>query len=236
MGGDDGGDENKTNTDRYAALGAKWAGGPFEVGALVDWTNKSNAVLKIGTTTLGSNDYTIEDAYTFNLAGSYDCGFAKTFLAVQYFKDASDAAGILGTTMDLVEISGFTDDDYDAVQRVFSFDGFGVHLSTQFDALGGTWKAGIGYMDGEANVNSTYAAVPSFEPSPTSRPTRLPSATNTPSRSAPRSTRAWATSSARLSSLKPTRRPPSTKARPTTSWPVSSTASNQPLRGSGRMS
>ena len=62
MGGDDGGDENKTNTDRYAALGAKWAGGPFEVGALVDWTNKSNAVLKIGTTTLGSNDYTIEDA------------------------------------------------------------------------------------------------------------------------------------------------------------------------------
>lgn len=166
MGGDDGGDENKTNTDRYAALGAKWAGGPFEVGALVDWTNKSNAVLKIGTTTLGSNDYTIEDAYTFNLAGSYDCGFAKTFLAVQYFKDASDAAGILGTTMDLVEISGFTDDDYDAVRRVFSFDGFGVHLSTQFDALGGTWKAGIGYMDGEANVNSTYAAVPSFEAKP----------------------------------------------------------------------
>ena len=166
MGGDDGGDENKTNTDRYAALGAKWAGGPFEVGALVDWTNKSNAELKIGTTTLGSNDYTIEDAYTFNLAGSYDCGFAKTFLAVQYFKDASDAAGILGTTMDLVKISGFTDDDYDAVQRVFSFDGFGVHLSTQFDALGGTWKAGIGYMDGEANVNSTYAEVPSFEAKP----------------------------------------------------------------------
>ena len=32
-----------------------------------------------------------------------------------------------------------------------------MHVSTQFDALGGTWKAGIGYMDGEVNVNVNEA-------------------------------------------------------------------------------
>ena len=151
MGGDDKvGTENKTTANRYAALGAKWAGGPFEVGALVDWTNKSNrAVMDDGdpAAPLTGDQYSIEDAYTFNLAGSYDCGFAKTFLAVQYFKDASDAAGILGEY-------DYTDDEL----RLMSVDGFGVHLSTQFDALGGTWKAGIGYMDGEVNYNAVEDA------------------------------------------------------------------------------
>ena len=150
MGGDDGvGTENKTTADRYAALGAKWAGGPFEVGALVDWTNKSNRKMNNDSIV----DYTIEDAYTFNLAGSYDCGFAKTFLAVQYFKDATDASGILSTIGDYAEAAGVVEKDVEDALRLFSVDGFGVHVSTQFDALGGTWKAGIGYMDGEVNVN-----------------------------------------------------------------------------------
>ena len=150
MGGDDGvGTENKTTADRYAALGAKWAGGPFEVGALVDWTNKSNRKMNDDTIV----DYTIEDTYTFNLAGSYDCGFAKTFLAVQYFKDATDASGILSTIGDYAEAAGATEKEVEDSLRLFSVDGFGVHVSTQFDALGGTWKAGIGYMDGEVNVN-----------------------------------------------------------------------------------
>lgn len=30
-----------------------------------------------------------------------------------------------------------------------STSGYGVHLSTAFDALGGSWMAGIGYMDGD---------------------------------------------------------------------------------------
>ena len=29
----------------------------------------------------------LQDAWTFNLAGSYDFGFMKTYLATQYFKD-----------------------------------------------------------------------------------------------------------------------------------------------------
>ena len=146
MGGDDGGAENKSNTDRYAALGAEWKAGAFDFGALVDWTNKS--------TDSGAlvNDPNIEDAWTFNLAGSYDCGFAKTFLAVQYFKDSRDAAGILDSV-------GYFDKDWiynggseasvKFNKAATSTSGYGVHLSTAFDALGGSWMAGIGYMDGD---------------------------------------------------------------------------------------
>ena len=37
----------------------------------------------------------LQDAWTFNLAGSYDFGFMKTYLATQYFKDARDAGSVL---------------------------------------------------------------------------------------------------------------------------------------------
>ena len=149
MGGDDKiGSENKTTADRYAAIGAKWAGGPFEVGALVDWQNKSNRDVTINNYTLPRGSYSIKDAYTVNLAGSYDCGFAKTYLALQYFKDANDGAGLISEVA-----STYSADDAAQVMRLLTVTGYGVHLSTAFDALGGSWKAGIGYMDGDADLH-----------------------------------------------------------------------------------
>ena len=149
MGGDDKiGSENKTTADRYAAIGAKWAGGPFEVGALVDWQNKSNRDVTINKYTLPRGSYSIKDAYTVNLAGSYDCGFAKTYLALQYFKDANDGAGLISEVA-----STYSADDAAQVMRLLTVTGYGVHLSTAFDALGGSWKAGIGYMDGDADLH-----------------------------------------------------------------------------------
>ena len=149
MGGDDKiGSENKTTADRYAAIGAKWAGGPFEVGALVDWQNKSNRDVTINNYTLPRGSYSIKDAYTVNLAGSYDCGFAKTYLALQYFKDANDGAGLISEVA-----STYSANDAAQVMRLLTVTGYGVHLSTAFDALGGSWKAGIGYMDGDADLH-----------------------------------------------------------------------------------
>lgn len=154
MGGDnDVGEENKTTANRYAALGAKWATGPIELGALVDWTNKSNRAVNFGTgNALPSDQYDIEDAYTFNLAGSYDCGFAKTYLALQYFKDANDAAGILSS---IADETPFTENQIKDGLRMLSVTGYAAHISTSFEALGGKFMAGIGYMDGEADVNMT---------------------------------------------------------------------------------
>ena len=149
MGGDDKiGSENKTTADRYAAIGAKWAGGPFEVGALVDWQNKSNRDVTIDGKTVPRSGYSIKDAYTVNLAGSYDCGFAKTYLALQYFKDANDVAGLIPKAASIVG-----DKDAEQVMRLLTVTGYGVHLSTAFDALGGSWKVGIGYMDGDADLH-----------------------------------------------------------------------------------
>lgn len=134
--------ENKNSDDRYAAIGAEWNHGPIAVGALVDWLDK-------GVDDGFDRDTNMNDQYTFNLAGSYDCGFAKTFLAVQYYKDARDVASVMG------DFGLYDEDDrgrnaiYD--KQAVSINGYGVHLSTQFDALGGTWKAGVGYSDGDVD-------------------------------------------------------------------------------------
>ena len=137
----DNGSENKPSTDRYAAIGAAWQQGAFSVNGLVDWTNKNSS--RIGSDSI-KFDADIEDAWTFSLAGAYDCGFAKTTIALQYFKDSADAAGIL---TEVFEGKEFT--------RIYSVDGYGVHLGTSFGLAGGTLMAGIGYMDGTVNDNRT---------------------------------------------------------------------------------
>lgn len=89
----------------------------------------------------------LQDAWTFNLAGSYDFGFMKTYLATQYFKDARDAGSVLDYVGFFDEDSVFNNNEGDAKfnKGAVANTGYGVHLSTAFDVLGGTMKAGIGY-------------------------------------------------------------------------------------------
>lgn len=93
----------------------------------------------------------LQDAWTFNLAGSYDFGFMKTYLATQYFKDARDAGSVLDYVGFFDEDSVFNNNEGDAKfnKGAVANTGYGVHLSTAFDVLGGTMKAGIGYMDAD---------------------------------------------------------------------------------------
>ncbi len=142
--------ENKSAANRYAALGAEYKTGAFDFGALVDWTNKST---KSATYTLGGVERTeeasnIDDAVTVSLAGSYDCGFAKTYLAVQYYNNASDVAGIMQKSYESSAI-GDIEDAVSVRLNGTQLDGYGVHLGTQFDAVGGTFKFGVGYADGD---------------------------------------------------------------------------------------
>lgn len=132
----------------------------------------------------------LQDAWTFNLAGSYDFGFMKTYLATQYFKDARDAGSVLDYVGFFDEDSVFNNNEGDVKfnKGAVANTGYGVHLSTAFDVLGGTMKAGIGYMDADIDYAKTAR-------SPTPRSTRLPSATNTRSPSARSSTRVSATRS-----------------------------------------
>ena len=93
----------------------------------------------------------LQDAWTFNLAGSYDFGFMKTYLATQYFKDARDAGSVLDYVGFFDEDSVFNNNEGDVKfnKGAVANTGYGVHLSTAFDVLGGTMKAGIGYMDAD---------------------------------------------------------------------------------------
>lgn len=164
--------ENKASNDRYAALGAEWKAGALDLAALVDWTNKNSDNFKRAGKEY-TEDMNIKDAWTFSLAGSYDCGFAKTFLAVQYFKDARDAGSVVDHMGFFEETGVFTGNAGDAKfnEGAFANTGYGVHLSTSFDALGGTMLAGIGYMDadvdyalmGQVGDSKVYTAALGYE-------------------------------------------------------------------------
>lgn len=151
--------ENKPSNDRYAALGAEWKAGALDLGVLVDWTNKDSS---LDSVEIDGDRIEVKDAWTFNFGGSYDCGFAKTFLAVQYFKDARDAGSVATTIMDRVGSvladNGVTEDELKALGSVVNASlaqtGYGVHVGTSFNALGGDWVAGIGYMDADVDFNA----------------------------------------------------------------------------------
>lgn len=168
------GEENKSSTDRYAALGAEWRAGALDLGFVVDYLNKDSVLVS-------KNDPNVQDTWTFNLAGSYDFGFMKTYLATQYFKDARDAGSVV-SGIGLFDLD-FWEDIYNGdptkdPERAQAFakaavaqTGYGVHLSTALDVLGGTMKAGIGYMDadidyahdGQVGDSKVYTAALGYE-------------------------------------------------------------------------
>lgn len=135
----DNGKENKPSSDRYGAIGVKWTQGPLEVAALVDHTNKDSSKIQ-------GSEQSVDDAMTYNLAAGYDCGFAKTTIALQYFKDAADAGSIYGTF-----------DKSKVLNKYSTMTGYGVHLGSSFDALGGTVYTGLGYMDADADIEQQRA-------------------------------------------------------------------------------
>ena len=150
--GDDG-SENKAATDRYAAIGVDYQVGNLEVGFLADYMNKSTAAFSSETIkTWNPKDYIDENAWTINLAANYDCGFAKTFIAGQYFKNVSDFTGV-SKTLGGYQADYLISDDKDAYVkdsgRVTSLKGFGVNLGVDIPAFGGNVMASIGYADAD---------------------------------------------------------------------------------------
>ena len=141
----DGFEENSNKFDRYAALGVNYANGGLNLAAVVDWVDEAKAA--------GAKDP--EDMYTINIGGSYNCGFAKTYLAAQYFKNANDFGGM--STM--YNAAGFTEmvDGKEvtvkwADDHIDEIDGFGVALAVDVPAFGGNFLASLGYSDGESEA------------------------------------------------------------------------------------
>lgn len=134
--------EGKSSADRYAAVGATYkVGGLGFIGAF-DYTDE-------GKYSAGEDGIRGKDQMTFTLGASYDCGFATTYLAAQYFKDANWVGG------------GLSDEDFgvslvktmkDGSKKSYGdIDGYGIVLGTKFPVLGGTAYGMAGYMDADSD-------------------------------------------------------------------------------------
>ncbi len=145
----DGFEENSNKFDRYAALGVNYANGGLNLAAVVDWVDEAKAA--------GAKDP--EDMYTINVGGSYNCGFAKTYLAAQYFKNANDFGGMSA----MYNAAGFKEENNAgemvdwkwANEKYDEIKGYGVALGFDIPAFGGNFLASLGYSDAENETAGT---------------------------------------------------------------------------------
>ena len=153
------GDEGHSHVDRYASAALTGNYGKLQLVAAAEWMNwasgSANSLYGVEDSTGAVSYYANrpeEDGQIYYLGGNYDCGFAKTFFLAQYFKGqqvgASDGAlfGPEGTLDDIYSTDGA--------------EGYGLHLGTIFNALGGEWTVGLYYVDGKLkNTAMTDTAV-----------------------------------------------------------------------------
>ena len=127
----DNGNENKSSTNRYGALGATYTAGGLNVIGIVDTINKKSYDPATNTTA------DVDDTVRVTIGGSYDFGMVKPYVAASYFKDGSisDVADVYKAAG--VDLSGTV------------YDGFGVVVGASAPAFGGTFHGTLGYMDAE---------------------------------------------------------------------------------------
>ncbi len=126
--------ENESSSDRYYALGAKYAHGPLNLYLAVDSINYQTADLT------GVNADDIDDSLTVTFGGNYDFEVVKLFAGAQYYDEAkiSTAFGLLDSA------------DYNATTYAGKFKGWSLGVSASIPAAGGQVLVGAGYMDAEA--------------------------------------------------------------------------------------
>lgn len=122
--------EGKSGDTRYAALGATYVAGPFNLAASAALYNWSSA------------QYTNkpDNGYTLTAGGYYNCGFAKTYLSAQYFDNMYKATSEYKDTVALasVGLSGET------------FKGWAAQAGFDMPLAGGTAMLAFGYADTES--------------------------------------------------------------------------------------
>ena len=128
--------EGKTQAERYGSLGATYENGGFGLTGIFEYTDKAN-----NAQTAGHG----KDTMAFTLGASYDCGYAKTYIAGQYFKDASWVGGDTSREGFGINLSR----DVDGVAG--DIDGYGIVVSTSIPVWGGDAMASVGYMDADSD-------------------------------------------------------------------------------------
>ena len=85
------GREGSAATDRYASVGLTGDFGALQTVLTYEYLNYASN----DGAGLGNKD--AQDGQLISLGGNYDCGFAKTFIAAQYFKDMKAGKDLINT-------------------------------------------------------------------------------------------------------------------------------------------
>lgn len=131
--------EGKTTAERYGSLGATYEYGGFGLTGIFEYTDKAN-----NANTAGHG----KDTMAFTLGASYDCGFAKTYIAGQYFKDASWIGGSDQRDEFGIDLSKTIKGKKYLANDI---DGYGIVVSTSIPVWGGDALATVGYMDADSD-------------------------------------------------------------------------------------
>lgn len=119
--------EGSAAANRYMGAALNGSFGPVQTVLGYEFFNyASNGV---------NGTHNIDDGQIVYLGGNYDCGFAKTFVMAQYFKDLSGN-----------QLNAVSNDVFDGAAG--AYEGYGLHLGTQFAALAGDFTVGAYYVDG----------------------------------------------------------------------------------------
>ena len=119
--------EGSAAADRYMGAAVNGTFGPVQAVLGYEFFNYASND--------GKKQNGVEDGQIVYLGGNYDCGFAKTFVMAQYFKDLNKKQL---AALDFDAFTGLTN----------TFEGYGLHLGTQFAALGGDFTFGGYFVDG----------------------------------------------------------------------------------------
>jgi predicted porin len=144
-------EEGHSDSDRYAALAFTYANGPFEALLGADWRDYA-------ATPDDPEDY--DDGYSILLGGNYDFGPARLYLAAQYF-DEVKANSFTSSSID----NAAWQEVMDTTKKFGStakLNGWSANVSVSAPLAGGTFLAGVGYVDAES-ADSTEEDYKSFD-------------------------------------------------------------------------
>ena len=132
---DDKGVENESTSNRYYALGAKYANGPLNLFLSVDSIN-----YKSYDDSVPESLHVEDDAWTVRLGGNYDFEVVKLFAGAAYFDEAK-LSTFAGAGTDWAKANA---------SDSMKIKGWSLGVSAAIPAAGGNVLVGASYMDAEA--------------------------------------------------------------------------------------
>ena len=141
--------EGSSQVNRYAAAAVTGDFGALQSVLAYEFQNYES----FGETTIGEAELPVpvpvKDGHTVYFGGNYDCGFAKTFAMVQYFKNVK---------LSSITASGAFDSDFVAAldYAAHGATGFGLHLGTVVPVAGGDLTVAAYYTDGKIKPHEVF--------------------------------------------------------------------------------